>query len=318
MSENDAAPDPIDEAYLRAEAVLSDDEARAARRARVLAAVAREPATPPTAVAAAGSRRAWRYGGWLAAACVGGLSVIVAIQVYRPPSPQPRTPPAPAADRGSSVGGSATKPGSPAPALESEARPAVTAPGAATPAPATSPAARSQAAPPLATAEAMEPARLAAPDVSPPPAPPPPAPTAAAPGAAADEAAGVGSLERSTAQRPSDLAMAAPSAARPPSRAQSPAGAPSDLAARLRAAAAAGRTADVAALLEQGAPIDAADADGDTALMKSIRANHPAAAAVLRRHGASLDRRNHAGKSARDLAAARGDAELDQALGLGP
>jgi ankyrin repeat protein len=111
--------------------------------------------------------------------------------------------------------------------------------------------------------------------------------------------------------------MSAP-AAPPAIRSQSPAGLASDLAGRLRTAAAAGRTAEVAALLDQGAAVDAADAEGDTALMKSIRGNHPAVAAVLRRHGASLDRRNRAGKSARDLAAAKGDAELNQAIGLGP
>ena len=86
--------------------------------------------------------------------------------------------------------------------------------------------------------------------------------------------------------------------------------------ARLRAAAAAGRTAEVQALLAQGVRVDAADADGDTALMQSIRADHPAAAALLRRHGASLERTNHAGQSARDLALAKPDAEIDEALGL--
>jgi hypothetical protein len=50
----------------------------------------------------------------------------------------------------------------------------------------------------------------------------------------------------------------------------------------------------------------------------SVRADHPAAAALLRRHGASLDHRNRAGESARDMAAERGDAALNQAIGLGP
>ena len=44
MSDRDAATDPVDTAYLEAEALLSDDAARAMRRARVLGAVAREPA----------------------------------------------------------------------------------------------------------------------------------------------------------------------------------------------------------------------------------------------------------------------------------
>ena len=52
--------------------------------------------------------------------------------------------------------------------------------------------------------------------------------------------------------------------------------------------------------------------------MKSIEADHPDAAALLRHHGASLDRENHAGESAKDMATAKGDAALDRALGLGP
>jgi len=101
-------------------------------------------------------------------------------------------------------------------------------------------------------------------------------------------------------------------------RSELSAGLPLDGAARLRAAAAAGRTAEVEALLTRGVPVDGADALGETALMKSIQADHPAAAALLRRRGASLDRRNHAGESARDMGMAKGDAELDHALGTGP
>ena len=91
-----------------------------------------------------------------------------------------------------------------------------------------------------------------------------------------------------------------------------------DPGARLRTAAAAGRTSDVQVLLEHGAPVDAPDAAGDTALMKSVQADHPAAAALLREHGASLDHRNDAGESATDMARAKGDPELNQALGLPP
>ena len=91
-----------------------------------------------------------------------------------------------------------------------------------------------------------------------------------------------------------------------------------DGASRLRAAAAAGRTADIDALLAQGVAVDAPDADGETALMKAIEAGRRAAAALLRRHGASLDLKNRAGASARDMAARLNDAELDQALGLAP
>ena len=96
------------------------------------------------------------------------------------------------------------------------------------------------------------------------------------------------------------------------------AAAPSDQAARLRAAAAAGRTAEVKTLLAKGIPVDAPDADGKTALMESIQGNRPAVAALLRRHGASLDNKDNAGESARDMAAAKDDAALDQALGLAP
>ena len=44
MSDFDPTPDPIDEAYVRAEALLADEAARAARRDRILAGVGREPA----------------------------------------------------------------------------------------------------------------------------------------------------------------------------------------------------------------------------------------------------------------------------------
>jgi len=87
---------------------------------------------------------------------------------------------------------------------------------------------------------------------------------------------------------------------------------------KLCAAAAAGRLAELEALLAQGAPVDATDADGDTALMKSVEADQPAAAALLRRHGASLDQRNRAGLSARDMAMKTDDPALNHALGLDP
>ncbi len=90
----------------------------------------------------------------------------------------------------------------------------------------------------------------------------------------------------------------------------------SDKAARLRAAAAAGRTDEVEDLLAQDVPIDAPDADGETALMKSIQADQRAVAALLNRHGASLDRKNRAGESAKDMATAKGDEALSKALGL--
>ena len=88
--------------------------------------------------------------------------------------------------------------------------------------------------------------------------------------------------------------------------------------ARLRDAAAAGRTADIEALLAQGVPVDAPDDTGETALMKAVKANQLGAAALLLRNGASLDHKTPAGVSVRDLAAQRDDAALDRALGISP
>ncbi|MDB5431866.1 MAG: hypothetical protein JWP35_2982, partial [Caulobacter sp.] len=59
MSDHDATPDPIDEAYAQAEAALSDDAARAARRARVLGAIADAPATPAAEPAPMATRPGW-------------------------------------------------------------------------------------------------------------------------------------------------------------------------------------------------------------------------------------------------------------------
>ena len=86
----------------------------------------------------------------------------------------------------------------------------------------------------------------------------------------------------------------------------------------LRSAAAAGRTAEVQQLLDRHIPVDTADAKGETALMKSILADQPETAALLIRHGASLDKKNNAGFSARDLAAQVNDPALNHALGLDP
>ena len=81
--ENDG-PDPLDKAYREAEALLDDAEARAARRARVLGAVAEQPAAPAYPPPAAAGRR---WGGWLAAASVVGLSLLTLSQIYRPGAP---------------------------------------------------------------------------------------------------------------------------------------------------------------------------------------------------------------------------------------
>jgi ankyrin repeat protein len=120
-----------------------------------------------------------------------------------------------------------------------------------------------------------------------------------------------------------DAASKASAAARPDETEAVASGAPQgglaapsrvDEGAELRAAAADGRTADIRALLAKGAPVDAPDANGDTALMKAVRSDHAGAAALLRRRGADPDLRNRAGESARDLAAEKHDPALDRAL----
>jgi ankyrin repeat protein len=88
--------------------------------------------------------------------------------------------------------------------------------------------------------------------------------------------------------------------------------------ASLRAAAAADRIGEIAVLLAEGTPVDTPDEDGETALMKAIKTDHPAAAALLHRHGASLESKNREGDSAREIAASIGDPELNRALGLVP
>jgi ankyrin repeat protein len=74
----------------------------------------------------------------------------------------------------------------------------------------------------------------------------------------------------------------------------------------------------VTALLAEGAPVDAVDAEGETALMKSVQADQPAVAALLRRRGASLAHQNLEGVSARDMAERLGNAEMNRALGIEP
>jgi hypothetical protein len=99
---------------------------------------------------------------------------------------------------------------------------------------------------------------------------------------------------------------------------ESGADSPSVLAGKLRAASAEGRLSEIEALLSRGVPVDVPDVDGETALMKSIQADEPAAAALLIRHGARLDQRNRAGVSARKMVTAVGDPALELAVGLTP
>ncbi len=336
MSDPDAMPDPIDKAYVEAEAVLSDEAARAARRERVLAVVATQGA--PEAVAPARRAPLWRRGGWLVAACVTGLALFIASQVYQPPQLPPGKPTA--ALRSPPV---ATRPAVPAPppSTLTQAPPPPVALKAAPPQrepvrvlssrrrPSASPNAARRTTPPRPVAS-MPPS--AAPPVAQPegpeplpPLPPPPPPPPAAQAMAPSRSAVLANTEREASDNTAELVVTgekrqahiervpvAVSAFTSSARDQA------DPGFRLRAAAAAGRTAEVQDLLRQGAPVDAPDAAGDTALMQSIQSDHPAAAAALRRHGASLDHRNQAGESARDMAKARNDAKLDQALGLSP
>jgi hypothetical protein len=351
MPDHDAAPDPIDEAYVRAEAMLSDDAARAARRARVLAAVAQAPApslaaavAPPAVAAPAVRRAAWRPGGWLAVACVVGLSVFLAVKVYQPTAFQPQTTPAaspsrktpapasevPAPTAPTPTASTPTAPAQAAPSLKSRAIATIPAPAEPAPPPAETSARQASAAPPVEKPAA---APLAIAPIAPAPAPasaeprafpaaaPPPPPVVASEQAESPRTANYpasvsGGATDETAKVQGTLSVVG---ARRAAFAAAPvASMPQDQSARLRAAAAAGRTAEVVDLLDHGAPVDAPDAAGDTALIKSIQADHPTTAAALRRHGASLDHKNHAGKSARDVATTKEDPELDQAIGVTP
>jgi hypothetical protein len=338
MSDPDAAPDPIDKAYIEAEAVLNDDAARAARRARVLAAVAREPIAPLAAVSPSIRRPAWRRGGWLAAASVAVLGMFVATHIYQPTLHQPPTEPtapvvpAPAAAIPADRGVATLPAPSRVPSHRAEPAPRTFAasPQVAAPTPPNIPSVPPP--PPLP----IPPAPHAFPSAPPAPAPPPPSPTevvvtaerrapsavASFSGRALDGARGAKvEVQRPTfgvVNQASSPALAAVHAAAPLNRSGRPAGPLSDQAGKLRAAAATGLTAELETLLAQGVPVDAADADGNTALMRSIQTGQPAAAALLRRHGASLDAKNHAGTSAKDMAKAKGDPALNQALDLAP
>ena len=122
------------------------------------------------------------------------------------------------------------------------------------------------------------------------PAPPPPAALAAPRDSGSDKVAdgrGVIAQDEQPRQPSGSVMRAAPKANAGPAyggMASADAAAanrldkPADLSDRLRAAAAAGRTGEVKTLLDQGAPLDAADGRGDTALIKAVRANQPVAA----------------------------------------
>ena len=322
MSDHDAAPDPVDKAYVQSEALLGDQDGRALRRARVLDAAAREPAATPPDTFPPRPPSPWRRGGWLAAASVAVFCAVLVSRVYQPVREPPAAappPPAPAPPR------LATQGSAPAPTQGTSAHtrtPAARTPAAVRARP-LEPAA--QKAPTVTTAAAIPapaPAPSPAPQV-PPPAPPAPPSTASAVAPAAPSApAGRNDSVNEVVVTGSrivrrDFSRSSPALATRLDATSLPAQA-IDQAARLRAAAAYGRTAEMEPLLAQGALVDVPDAEGNTALMVAIQAGQPAAAALLRRYGASLDRRNRAGLSARDMATAADDPALDQAIGLNP
>jgi hypothetical protein len=311
--------DPIEKAYTQAEELLDDSNSRAARRARILGAVAQEPVDHTAPNLSSHRRPAWWRGDWLAAASIAGLGVFLATRVYQL-APQPlRTIPTP---------------------------PPVFAPAASEPATTSLPPAaaktisRAGRAPMLKSAApaplAATPSRL---DIRPVASPPMPAPMAArafpaeaspppsqqvivtAERRASPPAAG--KSEFTGGMRDGNLgalssARMAEKPAPPLIGSETDEGSPSVQAGNLRAASAGGRLAEIETLLAMGAPVDAPDVDGETALMKSIQADEPAAAALLLRHGAKLDQRNRAGMSARQMATAVGDPALERAVGLKP
>ena len=270
MSDPDAMPDPIDKAYVEAEAVLSDEAARAARRQRVLAAVASQGA-PEAAI----RPRAWRRGGWLVAASVAGLALVVATQVYRPPPaymPPPKPNGAPvAAGPVSKTAATAPTPAAPAPIA---ARPAAVASASAP----TRGVSSETETPPVVTLQAPVapsafPSTTApAPSVEAAPAPPPPPPPEV--DAARDEAPKAQAASQAPAGGSDNVSEVVVTAEKRESRRQSAPAAISafagqfrevfDPGSRLRAAAAGGRMKDLEVLLEHGAPVDLAQTRGAT------------------------------------------------------
>ncbi len=297
MSDGDRR-DPLEDAYVRAEQLVDDDAARAARRARVLAAIASpEPAQAGSSALPTRPAARWRPG-WAAAAAVGGFGVLVATFALRsaPPGSSPPIVPADDATRPPAVPPVAAAPAPPKPPGAAEA-PTMPRPAA--------PPAPSAGAPPAARplARAAPPPPMDLPPPPPLPLPPTPKPVAQS------EAPAVGALALDKAA-PSPSAMSQRSVARPELTARD-----ADAAgAVLRRAAAAGRTADVEAALDRGAPVDAPDENGDTALILSVRGGHVATTALLRRRGADPERSNVAGDSAAALATASGDVRLQEAV----
>lgn len=313
MSDRDT--DPMDRTYAQAEALLDDDAVRAARRARILAAVA--VTTSDAETAPARPRSGWRHSGWLVAAGVAGVSLFIAIQINPPPvMERPTAPPAPA------MPPAAEPPPASPPLADAPREPTAIAPPERLVSPAPADAASAEIVVEAAkrsptiqdapvAAPRFEPAPLPAP---PPPPPPPSSATARAP------APVMGRLARPPAppraQTPAPSSSGLEEIVVTGERRESGAS-PEALAQRLRDAAAAGQSREISVLLAREVPIDATDDQGETALMKAVQARQLDTAALLRRRGASLDLKNSEGRSVRDMAAALADPEMNKALGLG-
>jgi hypothetical protein len=307
MSDHDPDHDSIDQAYGQAEEVLDDAAARAARRARVLGAVAQAAAEPGNELLEPEqprSRRGWTRGGWLAAAGVAGLGALIAVRLYQPtfmPAPSLAEQTAPAVSAPAPAPSQGAVPEVPAAPPAEQAQTQGLAEG-----PLTAPAEMGARAP----AEAAEAQAMAAPppalQLAPPPAPvvaPRPAPqeVEVQGGRASMAPSAESRAARVTADEEAQgVVVTGPRAGVRPTR--------------LHAAAAAGRLKELRALLKQGMEVDAPDADGQTALMKAVQAGNAEAVALLRRSGADPDLENAQGLSAREMAARAADPAVRRAL----
>ncbi len=324
MSDHDPTADRLDNAYIESEALLNDNAARLARRARVMAAVARQPSTPRLIKSAARQRRMWRLGGWLSAASLAGLCAVWATRVYPPdrqqelPAATPETPKTDKAHPNSVLPILAAK------TAATSAQPTHRAPAVPSP-DGSSYRLTLLLPPPRAFPEGSRSERVPAASFV---ALPPPAPPALLPRPAAPPPIGIVSplMPIPPTAHPAPIAppQAVPPAVRAASaepdsisRLEASTDSPSDAAgAKLRAAAADGKIDEIQALLDQGVPVDAPDIDGNTALMVSIKADRAAAAALLYQNGANLDLKNRAGLCARDMAKAENNININQAIGL--
>ena len=332
MTDDDPARPSLERAYREAEDLLDDEPTRAARRARVLAAVRSRAAEPPAVGPRVVRQTPWR---WAAAASVMVTSTLVGLAVWQ--EQEGRTP---APDQAAETAIE------PSPLDKAAAR--------------DEPRATGRAQPPLAPRVSLEPATPVAPTTSPEggdrrstdassrvaKSHPSRAPAGEAfrsrdqvtPAGAAPER-----LAESLARRhqsaelaasgdargswPGDSPRAQAAAADPhqPARragravaASSPTSAAASLAGeRFFRAASMGRVDELMALLDAGMDIDRRDTGpaGETALAKSVRGGHRAAVQALLARGADPDRADHHGVSPRELAKASNDERLEQLFG---